>query len=96
MGLMPYMFVFAYLDIVVGWQVRSVVRNIISVFCFFQALGLLCLNIYWYTLILKGVRAMLREVGVLAKPKNKEKDAFAGYDYTQSDAQNDRDNKKLA
>lgn len=65
--------VLAYRGVVIGilsWNLVGWFRKICIAYCVIQAQCVLLLNLYWYMLILKGLKRLLETVGVLKKPAN--------------------------
>jgi hypothetical protein len=63
-------------DIVQFWSYRTVFARCTSCFSFVMLFSIYLLNIYWYTLIIKGLIKLMRVSGVLpALPEKDDKKA---------------------
>ena len=65
MIILPYIIQRTYCDIVQFWNYRDVFARSTSCFSFVMLMVIYGLNLYWYTLIIKGLIALLRASGVL-------------------------------
>ena len=72
MIILPYIIQRTYVDIVQFWRHRSVTARCTSCFSFVMLMSLYILNLYWYTLIIKGLIKLLRASGVLPPLPEKE------------------------
>ena len=55
-------------------------RQLCNVVCVINAILIIFINTYWYGLILKGLKRLLEEQGVLAKSKNIDYSALDAYE----------------
>lgn len=55
-------------------------RKFCMIFCCIQSFCVLLLNLYWYKLILKGLKRLLEEKGILKKPEDQAYDDLDQYE----------------
>lgn len=65
MIILPYTIQRNYCDIVQFWKYRTSLARVASCFSFVMQTSIYVLNLYWYTLIIKGLIKLLRASGVL-------------------------------
>ena len=53
---------------ILSWSLVGFIRKIAIFYCVIQAMLVLLLNMYWYLLILKGLKRLLETVGIISKP----------------------------
>lgn len=54
---------------ILSWNMIGWFRRICAVICVIQAQLVTLLNLYWYYLILKGLKRLLETLGVISKPE---------------------------
>lgn len=65
MFLGPYLIWLIYMDMFAMWQFRTSLERFCSALALCQASLVLVLNLYWYYLILQGLKKLLQKSGLL-------------------------------
>ena len=68
--LFPFLTYRTFTVAILSWSLVGFLRKIAMIYCVIQAILVLFLNMYWYLLILKGVKRLLETLGIIKKPVN--------------------------
>lgn len=80
MALFPYLIYGTAYDTYTTWNYRGNFQKGLAIYCNIQCTCVYLLNVYWYALIIKGLKRMLQGKGILAKASKEEFDELAQYE----------------